>query len=289
MKLIEIKKLKLAIHPLFLILAIIMIALGYIEQFFILFILVTVHELAHIITAKIFGANLVKIIIYPIGEIAILDNILLIKPIKRLFIIFAGPIINILLAISFSYVGNSSTLKFITMSNLLLGIFNLLPIYPLDGGKITHLILSNIVGILNANDMIIIISKIFIVCMFILGAIQIILYPFNISIICVAFYLKANLKKEEFNLSLEFFRSIFSKTEFIDKYGYMKTNIITVSENVYIRDILRYLKTDSMCRVYIVDKELNLIGNLNENQLISFIVKYGTKSNLKSTIKTYSS
>lgn len=283
MNLIEIKKLKLVIHPLFIALVITMIALGYIEQFFILLIIVTIHEVSHILVAKLYGIKLIRLVIYPIGEMAVLENMFLIKPIKRLAIICAGPLINILLGIAFSFAGKSDILRFITISNFLIGAFNILPIYPLDGGKIVHLILSNTIGILNSNDTILVISKICVVFMFLLGIIQVVLYPYNISLICISLYLKYDLKKESYNLSLDFFRSLFSKSEFLSKYGVMKTDIITVKDDINIKTILRYFKSDKICKVHMVDKDLNSIGDITENQIINLIFDHGSEVNEQRT------
>lgn len=289
MNLIEFKKFKIAIHPLFLMLAVITIALGYIEQFFIIFSVVTIHELAHIAVAKLYGAKLSKIIIYPIGEMAIIENLFLVKPLKRIAIICAGPAINITLGFLFMALGNNSIFKFISMTNFSIAIFNSLPIYPLDGGRLIHLILSASIGILNSNEVVIFISKLFIIVITLIGIIQVILYPFNISLICLGMYLKSSIKKEEFNLSLDFFEIIFTKTELIKKYKCIYTNIVTVSEDTCIRDILKYLKIDRLYKIYIVDKDLNSLGVITENQLIKFIIKYGIRANIKKAIKDFES
>lgn len=287
MNLIELKKFKIAIHPLFLMLAVITIALGYIEQFFIIFSSVTIHELAHIAVAKLYGAKLSKIIIYPIGEMAIIENLFLVKPLKRIAIICAGPAINIALGLLFIALGNNDIFKFISMTNFSIAIFNSLPIYPLDGGRLVHLILSTLIGILNSNEVIILISKFFILVITLIGIIQVILYPFNISLICLGMYLKSSIKKEEFNLSLDFFEIIFTKTELIKKHKCIYTNIVTVSEDTCIRDILKYLKVDRLYKIYIVDKDLNSLGVITENQLIKFIIKYGIRSSIKKAIKDF--
>lgn len=287
MNLIEFKKFKIAIHPLFLMLAVITIALGYIEQFFIIFSIVTIHELAHIAVAKLYGAKLSKIIIYPIGEMAIIENLFLVKPLKRIAIICAGPAINIALGLLFIALGNNDIFKFISMTNFSIAIFNSLPIYPLDGGRLVHLILSTLIGILNSNEVIILISKFFILVITLIGITQVILYPFNISLICLGMYLKSSIKKEEFNLSLDFFEIIFTKTELIKKHKCIYTNIVTVSEDTCIRDILKYLKVDRLYKIYIVDKDLNSLGVITENQLIKFIIKYGIRSSIKKAIKDF--
>lgn len=285
LNLLEFKKLKIAIHPLFLVLTFIMIALGYIEQFFILFLTVTLHELAHIFIAQIYGVKLIKIVFYPIGEMAILDNIFVLKRVKKFLIICAGPFINLVLGFIFLALGNNDIFKLISITNFSICIFNCIPIYPLDGGRILHLLLSNVIGILYANDAIITISKIFIFIIFIFGIIQVVLYPYNISLICLSTYLRSSIKTEEFNLSLDFFRNIFNKIAFINKYGFIKTDILTVSENICIKDILKCLKSDCMYKIYIVDKYSNHVGSITENQLIEFIIEYGTKADIKKTVK----
>jgi len=284
LNLIELKKFKIAIHPLSLILALIIIALGYMEQFFIIFSIVTIHELAHIVIAKIYGADLSKIIIYPIGEMAILKNLFLIKPFKRIIIICAGPAINIILGFIFFILGNNDTSKFISLANFSIAIFNILPIYPLDGGKLFNIILSDSIGILISNEITLIISKIFIFVIIIAGIIQTILYPFNVSLISLALYLKLSIKKEQFNLSLDFFEIMLTKSELIKKYKCIHTDILTVSESTCIKDILKYLKINRFYKIYIVDDDLNLLGVITENQLIKFTIEYGIKSNIKKVI-----
>ncbi len=281
MNFIELKKFKISIHPIFLLLIVIITALGYIEQFFIFFIIITIHELTHILVAKMFKVKLVKLIIYPLGQMAVLDNIFLIKPIKRILIICLAPIMNIFLGFMFIFLDN----EFLAIANFSIGIFNSLPIYPLDGGKLLYLIFARKVGILNADKIIIKISRIFTKLIILLGFIQVILYPYNISIICIGVYLEDIIKKESFNLQLEFMRNILTKSDYINKYGIVHMNSLVVLEDTYIKDVLKYLKIDSLCILHIVDKELNLIESITETQLINFAIKNTSLVSIKEIVK----
>ena len=66
---------------------------------------------------------------------------------KKIVTYLAGPIFNLIFAIIFVFVHVNENLKIkIVYTNLLLTIFNLLPMLPLDGGKILKIILAKKVG-----------------------------------------------------------------------------------------------------------------------------------------------
>jgi stage IV sporulation protein FB len=226
-------------------------------------------------------------VIYPIGEMAVIGNLFLVKPIKRIFIICIGPLVNILLGIVFIQFSDDEILKFAAMANFCIGLFNMIPIYPLDGGRLLHMLLSDTIGVLNANELIIKISEIFIILYILLGMLQVVLYPYNISLICIGLYLKNAIKQEEFSLCLNFFENIFYKGEYINKNGGISTQMITVSENTRISHVLKYLKSNSLCKIYIVDKEQNSVTDITEIKLLEFVMQYGVQYTIKNVINGF--
>ena len=106
-----------------------------------------IHELGHACTALSFGWRLKKIEILPFGGVAEVDehgN----KPIhEEALVLIAGPFMNMIM-IGFAYVCISLGIwqeafayQFIEY-NLIILFFNLLPIWPLDGGKLMQLLFS---------------------------------------------------------------------------------------------------------------------------------------------------
>jgi Zn-dependent protease len=118
-----------------------------------LFVLVTMHEFGHALACRQVGGRAERIILWPLGGIAF------VSPPPRagamLWSIAAGPMVNLLLVPILSYVQHAArragwvntnvdaylVLLWLWRINLGLLLFNLLPIYPLDGGQIVRALL----------------------------------------------------------------------------------------------------------------------------------------------------
>jgi Zn-dependent protease/CBS domain-containing protein len=129
-----------------------------------LFVIVVLHELGHSVAALHYGVPVKQIVLLPIGGVAQLSRIPE-KPGQEFVIAIAGPLVNFGLAILLAAVGlifgqeislvrsvelldNSRSLTFASIfsyvyaSNLFLGIFNLLPAFPMDGGRVLRALLA---------------------------------------------------------------------------------------------------------------------------------------------------
>jgi Zn-dependent protease/CBS domain-containing protein len=129
-----------------------------------LFSIVVLHELGHSVAAQHYGIPVKQIVLLPIGGVAQLSQIPE-KPRMEFTIAIAGPLVNFLLAILFflgglilgldmnpsrmgALVANISAwtprsiLVYIFISNLFLGLFNLLPAFPMDGGRVLRAVLA---------------------------------------------------------------------------------------------------------------------------------------------------
>ena len=144
-----------------------------IRYYIIIMLFASIHECAHLITGLIMGFKVKKFQIMPVGltlsfkddingynKKVLNGNILCLK---KIIILFAGPAINLVIAIIFfyfeldiSYISREE----IIYSNLLIAIFNMLPIYPLDGGRIIKRILHIFCGLKKSIQFTLIISNI---------------------------------------------------------------------------------------------------------------------------------
>jgi stage IV sporulation protein FB len=105
-----------------------------------------IHELGHIFAGLLLKLKVKLIQIMPFGISVNFESYDYRKLLerKKIIIALAGPITNfVIIAIAYFLNINKQTKDIIIYSNLLLGIFNLIPIYPLDGGRILKSILRS--------------------------------------------------------------------------------------------------------------------------------------------------
>jgi len=146
----------------------------YIEMILLLFSCVLLHEFGHCFVAKHYKIIVPRIILLPIGGMAQFQRIPR-APKKELFITLAGPLVNIVIfAIIYFFVGWPSkesfassnlvsfkgTMYFLMIINLLMGTFNLLPVFPMDGGRILRALMALKMPYLKATYIAVVVGKI---------------------------------------------------------------------------------------------------------------------------------
>lgn len=178
-----------------------------IEIYAILMLFAIIHEMGHLLAGLLLGMRPDKLNIIPYG-ISISFKLIPrdynhkikngnILEIKKIFVALAGPITNLFIIIlAFKINLGLFTNLIIIYCNLLIMIFNLLPIYPLDGGRIIKSILHIFVGKKRAEQYINNIS--FVILMLITIFASIAVYKLeNISIFLIVIFLWEIFIKED--------------------------------------------------------------------------------------------
>lgn len=158
-----------------------------------------IHELGHLLAGIILKMKPEKLELMPWGLTVqfklspedynnkIMNSNIL--QIKKIIIAIAGPITNCILIILFYFLELNLNIKtMVIYSNMVIIMFNLLPIYPLDGGRILKSILNIIYGNIRTERIMNKISNISIICITALCAFTIYILK-NIAILMILIYL----------------------------------------------------------------------------------------------------
>jgi Zn-dependent protease len=119
---------------------------------------VLLHELGHALTARRFGIETEDITLYPIGGVARLRRMPR-APGAELLIAVAGPAVNLLIVLALSTLQGLGVfgspwsgdfvytfVELLVSINLVLALFNLIPAFPMDGGRVLRALLSSWIG-----------------------------------------------------------------------------------------------------------------------------------------------
>lgn len=135
------------VHPLFSLFLLLSVLSGYWIEVLTLFGIVLVHELGHVAAIKWYGWRLTEVKLLPFGGVAEVEELGTVPAREELVVAIAGPVQHIwmiLLGLGMKTSGlyHSTWWDYFVEANMLIGLFNLLPILPLDGGKVMQVFLS---------------------------------------------------------------------------------------------------------------------------------------------------
>jgi Zn-dependent protease len=128
-----------------------------------LFASVVLHELGHALAARNYGIRTAHITLYPFGGIAAITRPPA-TPTQELFIALAGPTVNFMLTLLFLSLWTLSGAWLalaVAAVNLVMGLFNLFPAFPMDGGRVLRALLADRFGWVGASRIAMRVGRVF--------------------------------------------------------------------------------------------------------------------------------
>lgn len=133
---------KIEINLKIILMIILLFLLNNLDLYLIFLVFVLIHEIAHLCVGVLIGGKPKKLYINPFGVSLEIYSYGKNKSLNKILFYLIGPLINFFIAIMFFYFPISVEIKEkIIYTNFAICFFNLLPILPLDGGKILKEIL----------------------------------------------------------------------------------------------------------------------------------------------------
>ncbi len=256
------------IHPLLWIVIGLAIITAHFIELSLFLLIIFVHEMGHAAAATFFSWRIKKISLLPFGGVAEMDehgN----RPLKEeLIVVLAGPFQQLwmmglaFILFQFSILSEGIYSLFIHY-NLMVLLFNLLPIWPLDGGKLVFLSLSFLFSFQKAHQLLLLVS---VISMTVFSMIVLAISPINLNIWVVIAFLLSSLYFEWKQGKYVFMRFL------LERY-YGKNSDIQTLKPIIVKDDERVIhvleKFQRGCKhPIIVEKDGKETGSLDENELL---------------------
>lgn len=272
---------KIAIHPLTIVFAILCFLCGMLGLFLTYFACLIIHEFSHYLVAKKLGYFCERMVIYPSGallsgstdEFAFRDEIL---------ISIAGPLINIIMAILCVFLWwvypeiYNYTADFL-VSNLAIAFFNLLPIFPLDGGRVVLAIFSNCTNRKLACKITKNITIIFALILFAIFIITLFVEPnFQIGISAIVVFVSA-LEENEQSVYKRVVKSDIKRRRL--PHG-LKMCTLMFNKGVSLSKVISKIDNFAFYTILIVDDDFKICASLTETKIFDYAQKFGLSTQL---------
>ncbi|MFH1245887.1 MAG: site-2 protease family protein [Candidatus Omnitrophota bacterium] len=259
---------------------------------FFVFMCVTLHELSHSLQARRFGIKVEEIILLPIGGIAEMKSIPE-KPAEEFRVSIAGPLFNITLALvlfvpAYYYLGLKyqtllhpgigtwpQTFAYAFWINPILAGFNLLPAFPMDGGRILRAFLAKRMDYGRATRIAVGFGHTFAV---LFGFVGLFSTPANPILIIIAFFIFMAASSEGMQVDLRL-----TLRKFLVK-DVLPAEFLTVNTSMPLADILA-LSLHSHQEDFPVVEEEKLVGLLTRNDIIGAIHHFGVTKQAKDVMR----
>lgn len=243
-----------------------------------------VHEFSHYIGAKHYKIETGGFVIMPFGLSLRLKDRLIENPVHECIICALGPLSNLLMAVFGVYIRthfdmNLNLVDFFILSNASMLIINIIPIIPLDGGRIVRASLTHKTGFAKACSITAALSQIFILLLGVLSIYVLYTTHFNVSLTIICAFLLFNMSAERKNDNLTVMRQIVYSKEKLARRRFMNVKWIALREGADTREVLKNFSYNNYYIVSIMDKNCRIQSIMTETQIIETLLKGNKKIN----------
>lgn len=238
------------------------------------FVIIIIHEFIHLITARVLGFSGFTVEILPIGAVLKLKDLEEATPKEDLIISVSGPLGNFIISlacIAINYFYKSDFLTLMINYNLVIGIFNLIPAFPLDGGRILRDIFATRLIYKKANEIALRIS-ISIGYIFLLSFFTSLFMGIpNLNLLLIAIFILVISYREKRRIAYIIMGYIIKKKEKLTKRGYIENKSISVYYKLSLLQVLELVDKNKYNVFTILDEEMNVMDIIYEEEILNAI------------------
>ncbi len=263
---------------------IILIALGMGDVVLYYIPVLLLHEWAHILAASALGMTISEMELFPFGCAAKMQCFAMPRP-REIFVAAAGPAVNMVFACAVfvidKYAFSIAAADKLIAASVTIAAVNMLPAMPLDGGRIARAAFASFMGSRRATKVTACAGIFFAAILIGIGIYIAIEYAPNPSFFIMGFFLCLSSIKELRNVPYTLIRDLSGKREKIDKRKTLCVNRFAARQSDKVSDILREFESGKYNVVTVLDKDMGVLCELDERQILRGIMQKGTHVTLR--------
>lgn len=247
---------------------------GHFLELITLFGTVIIHELGHVWAAREVGWSIREIRLLPFGGVAEVEQQGNSTPAEEIFVALAGPLQHIwmiFLSIGLETIGWWSVewSSYFIQANIFIGLFNLMPILPLDGGKVMQALLSFIFPYYRTL-LVCTIFSILLSCLIFFYAALPFFYGLNMNLLIVSLFLFFSNWYEYRLMTYRFMRFLTNRLhgDRDAKHSPRLFEPLFVPEHTRMHDIVRMFHKGKTHHVFVIDHRDRVKATLSEQELL---------------------
>ncbi|MGE5678769.1 MAG: M50 family metallopeptidase [Pseudomonadota bacterium] len=261
---------------------------GWLQQSLLLFASVLLHEAGHVLAARRLGIKVYEVELLPYGGVARMEELSKLGGRAEALVSAAGPAISLLLALLCkSFSGYSDIFATAFRYNLIIAVFNLIPVLPLDGGKIARNFAVFFMGYRQATNILSSAGKLAALVIFGIN-----LYRFasgykSAALIITAVFIYLGTVREEKNSSFFYLFKGNSAKEQATAEGRIRKRFIKVSADTPLKYAVNRFSPATLCCFEVLDGEGEISRVLEEEEIMEGLLKYGYDGKIGQIINNF--
>ncbi len=280
---------EIRVHPLLLVVAAGACVLGRLDELMQAFAALTLHEVGHAVTARAFGCRIQSIDLLPFGGAARLDRRELTLK-AEWSVAAAGPVASFVLAGLVAIFCNESPyaaarLEPFLRFNLTLGVINLLPALPLDGGRVVKCLLQERAGLSLSVRITALVGVAAGGLMLLGSAAAVFLKVYNLTLPVMGLFLLLAAVRELRGLPEQRLYALGRQGGELLRGEGVRVQMFAAHASMRAADALALMRENRFGVLRIVDDEMHTLGELDETALLCGMARHGSRTNVGTLLR----
>ncbi len=268
---------RLRVNVLFFFLLVVYAVAGLLAEAVIMFAAVVLHELWHMIVALGHGFGIEEVELLPFGGVARLKGLIEVNPVAEFRTSLTGPLASMTIAAvafgMFAVLGRLGPYaRLFVLSNLSIGLFNLLPVIPLDGWRMLRATLVGRAGFVAGGKTSSRISGAVLAVMSAAILVAVVLGLVSAVTLAVVIFLIVAARRERANGAYVLFRYLIRRESEILTDRIMAVQQLVATKDVTIREVLQFITPRRYHMIVVLDSDLETLGTIGEKQLLDSLL-----------------